>query len=512
MEQKAIQRAKEDKRTKPNLTGIPTQMKLDFEQRSGLSFDDVRIHYNSEKPAQLQALAYTQGTQVYVGPGQERHLPHELGHVVQQKLGLVRPTARVGDVLINDDLRLEREADAAKGNSSQRAVSLFPPVIQRSGDLSVGVSLRLQEDNMPRSPSEYVLDGLKIYGRSDTELKYNGRPTQGDHTIADVLVKKHQKVMTKSKGLDEAVAFYKTLFLEVRKHNLILRKNQLTPEEEKRRTHSQNDASFGIEMCDDMLKKNFKANVREMRRAFAKIVVEYNDAYSTSVFATFGHGTGGHGEAQAIDALKQIGTDKFKPQSVMPLLDLLSSVNLAGTALPKKGISEDALAIILNRFFAMLAEINQRKIEIRSSQPEFPKMDVGLAEEDAESDEVFEHVIDINGILPKREEETKWFLDINNDTSLEGYIGPLLCQLFAMEVLHVYNEAEDWEKIVSDNKFSEKIEKTRNIATKYEVINGWMMYYEVGNLSYYLELVDQFISDPSYDSYNSMKTKIEQLL
>lgn len=77
---------------KPNLTGIPTQMKLDFERQSGLSFDDVRVHYNSDKPAQLKALAYTQGTQVYVGPGQERHLPHELGHVIQQKRGLVQPT------------------------------------------------------------------------------------------------------------------------------------------------------------------------------------------------------------------------------------------------------------------------------------------------------------------------------------------------------------------------------------------------------------------------------------
>lgn len=97
--------------SKPNLTGIPTQMKLDFEQRSGLSFDDVRVHYNSDKPAQLQALAYTQGTQVYVGPGQERHLPHELGHVVQQKIGNLRPTCYINGLPINDQNYLEREAD-----------------------------------------------------------------------------------------------------------------------------------------------------------------------------------------------------------------------------------------------------------------------------------------------------------------------------------------------------------------------------------------------------------------
>ena len=35
--------------------------------------------YNSDKPRKIGALAYTQGTQVHIGPGQERHLRHELG-------------------------------------------------------------------------------------------------------------------------------------------------------------------------------------------------------------------------------------------------------------------------------------------------------------------------------------------------------------------------------------------------------------------------------------------------
>ncbi len=109
LQQQSPQKAQTNK---PNLTGIPTQMKLDFEQRSGLSFDDVRVHYNSDKPAQLQALAYTQGTQVYVGPGQERHLPHELGHVVQQKHGMVHPTKFVNGFAINDSPALENMADS----------------------------------------------------------------------------------------------------------------------------------------------------------------------------------------------------------------------------------------------------------------------------------------------------------------------------------------------------------------------------------------------------------------
>ena len=97
MRQAVIQKAEErQRRQQPNLTGIPTQMKLDFEQRSGLSFDDVRVHYNSDKPRRIGALAYTQIPQVHIGPGQERHLRHELGHVVQQKRGIVGPNYRLG--------------------------------------------------------------------------------------------------------------------------------------------------------------------------------------------------------------------------------------------------------------------------------------------------------------------------------------------------------------------------------------------------------------------------------
>ena len=112
MKQEVIQKAEEKpKQQGPNLTGIPTQMKLDFEQRSGLSFDDVRVHYNSDKPARIGALAYTQGNQVHVGPGQERHLRHELGHVVQQKQGIVRPTTYINGLQVNDSPLLERSAD-----------------------------------------------------------------------------------------------------------------------------------------------------------------------------------------------------------------------------------------------------------------------------------------------------------------------------------------------------------------------------------------------------------------
>lgn len=93
-----------------NSTGLPNALKRGIEDLSGVSLDDVKVHYNSSKPAQLQALAYTRGRDIHVGPGQERHLAHEAWHVVQQKQGRVAPTFGLGTVGINDDPRLEAEA------------------------------------------------------------------------------------------------------------------------------------------------------------------------------------------------------------------------------------------------------------------------------------------------------------------------------------------------------------------------------------------------------------------
>ena len=95
-----------------NNTGLPDQLKSGIESLSGLSMDHVRVHYNSAQPAQLNALAYAQGRDIHLAPGQERHLPHEAWHVVQQAQGRVRPTLQLKDgVQVNDDVGLEREAD-----------------------------------------------------------------------------------------------------------------------------------------------------------------------------------------------------------------------------------------------------------------------------------------------------------------------------------------------------------------------------------------------------------------
>ena len=120
MEQLTGQSEPVQKAPEPNRTGMPDQLKSGMERLSGVDLSDVKVHRNSSKPSELQAHAYAQGTDVHVAPGQDRHLPHEMWHVVQQKEGRVRPTTYSQGVAINDDQSLEKEADVmgAKALSS----------------------------------------------------------------------------------------------------------------------------------------------------------------------------------------------------------------------------------------------------------------------------------------------------------------------------------------------------------------------------------------------------------
>ena len=115
-----------------NDTGLPDGLKSGVESLSGISLDDVDVHYNSAQPARLNALAYTQGSEIHVAPGQERHLPHEAWHVVQQAQGRVQPTTQLQDVPVNDDEGLEQEADAMGAKASAIAAQRQPAQLQRA--------------------------------------------------------------------------------------------------------------------------------------------------------------------------------------------------------------------------------------------------------------------------------------------------------------------------------------------------------------------------------------------
>lgn len=128
LEQQPIQKKNEN-----NNTGLPDNLKSGVENLSGMSLDDVSVHYNSAKPAGLNALAYTQGTDIHVAPGQEQHLPHEAWHVIQQKQGRVVPTIQAKGINVNDDSTLEKEADVMgiRALSSSKLRNNGVPAVQK---------------------------------------------------------------------------------------------------------------------------------------------------------------------------------------------------------------------------------------------------------------------------------------------------------------------------------------------------------------------------------------------
>jgi len=107
---------------------------------------DVQVHKNSARPAQLNALAYAQGSDIHLGPGQEKHLPHEAWHVVQQRQGRVTPTLQTKGTLINDDSSLEEEADQMGAKAIRQGEQTVQAYGMTSGSPVTARTIQLQDD------------------------------------------------------------------------------------------------------------------------------------------------------------------------------------------------------------------------------------------------------------------------------------------------------------------------------------------------------------------------------
>jgi len=66
---------------------LPNNLQSSIQNLSGYSMDDVKVHYNSSNPSQLDSEAYSQGQEIHLNPGQPKHMAHQAWHIVQQKQG-----------------------------------------------------------------------------------------------------------------------------------------------------------------------------------------------------------------------------------------------------------------------------------------------------------------------------------------------------------------------------------------------------------------------------------------
>ena len=93
--------------------------------------DDVKVHYNSPKPSHINALAYTQGNEIHLSPGQEKYLPHESWHVVQQKQQRVSGNMQITGLSVNNDPHLEQEADMMGKKAAMSQPVNSPSILNR---------------------------------------------------------------------------------------------------------------------------------------------------------------------------------------------------------------------------------------------------------------------------------------------------------------------------------------------------------------------------------------------
>lgn len=156
---------------------LPDVLRQGIESLSGIGMDHVRVYYNSPRPAGLQAHAYAQGSEIHLAPGQEKHLPHEAWHVVQQAQGRVRPTLQMkAGVALNDDQDLEREADVMGARAQehglvQRALAGQGDVARASAPPAHGTVQRVVYANAPAmwaavAPTVPVATIMGIIGRN----------------------------------------------------------------------------------------------------------------------------------------------------------------------------------------------------------------------------------------------------------------------------------------------------------------------------------------------------------
>ncbi|MCB9232327.1 MAG: DUF4157 domain-containing protein [Bacteroidia bacterium] len=194
--------------------GLPAGLRSGIEGLSGLSMDGVKVHYNSDRPAQLQAHAFAQGNDIHLAPGQEKHLPHEAWHVVQQKQGRVRPTAQLkGKVNLNDDAGLEREADlmGAKALNLTSFAGNQAPLQTKS--LSETAPVQRVTTQISMDSEDGKIDKVSIVGRPDSA--HSG--TMGDHSTAFTTLAAGLNVMMEGKGLKEVYYTLMDLYSALKK-------------------------------------------------------------------------------------------------------------------------------------------------------------------------------------------------------------------------------------------------------------------------------------------------------
>jgi hypothetical protein len=138
---------------------LPAALSAGIASLTGVDLAATKVYRSSPEPSKYNALAFASKGSIHLAAGQDKHLPHEAWHLVQQAQNRVKVDSRIGNVGLNADQRLESEADR------------MGPAAFKLGHSAAGRGQRSLVGRVPGTDSQPVLQRVVFTRAQTTEAR-----------------------------------------------------------------------------------------------------------------------------------------------------------------------------------------------------------------------------------------------------------------------------------------------------------------------------------------------------
>lgn len=187
-------------------TDIPIQkfdktsdLNINTTEKPNFKFDipEVKIHTNSQLANDLGALAFTQGNNIHFAKGMsspnsdfgQKVLAHEYTHVAQQQKGIVKPTHTEKGFKINDEPKLEQEANNSIFNTKTNENFTRFDIAENSNITKTLANNHSSVIQMIRTPKEWY-EQRKKKQQDESKLKMGELKTNISSNTSDLTITK----------------------------------------------------------------------------------------------------------------------------------------------------------------------------------------------------------------------------------------------------------------------------------------------------------------------------------
>lgn len=263
---------------KEQTNALPKSLQKGIESLSGESMNDVKVHYNSNAPAQLNAHAFAQGNNIHVASGQEKHLPHEAWHVVQQKQGRVKPTKQLKKINTPKEAHTEENdiQEAVETNVREvKSLTVMATPAPPPSDNHPKPKNTISKNPIQRAANLAELDNSKPFNQEDVET------LEPQDTGADKAIELEGKLTTVAKikgffGKNSTWDKFTVLAQKFNNSKEVMEKRGMLPQlkalaEEWMRRHANDEKDDNLEAKTNTIKSflnSLKSNQQEIIQAY----------------------------------------------------------------------------------------------------------------------------------------------------------------------------------------------------------------------------------------------------